>query len=86
MSRGERVLAVAERLGDDVAMRASPLMRRDLGARRRRTAVLRLEPGRGRELDVVLAERREHLVDVAQEDRVRPDEQHAPASRRRRCV
>ena len=45
---------------------------RVLGAR----LVGRLEPVDGRELHVVLAEGRQHLVDVAQEDAVRPDDQH----------
>ncbi len=37
----------------------------------------RLQPGDGRELHVLLAERRQHLLDVAEEHRAGPDQQHA---------
>ena len=73
---GQRVLAVAQCVLDHLDHAHVALDLRDLGRVVGAHRVLRLQAGGGRELHVLLAERRQHLVDVAQEDRVRPDEQH----------
>ena len=74
----QRTFAVAQRPPDHPRHAGIALQccdRRRLGRPRPQ---LGLEPGHGRELHVVLAQRREHLVDVAKEDGARSDEQHAP--------
>ena len=59
------------------AMRASPLSAATSRGSIAVGAQTGLEPGEGGQLHVLLAERRQHLLDVAQEHRARPDEQHA---------
>ena len=74
-SRGQRVLAITQRSRHD---RGHPDVALHAGDGTRivaADAVLRLQAGRRRELHVVLTERRQHLVDVPQEDRARPDEE-----------
>ena len=76
-SRGSAALAVGDGLRHDVGHPGVALHRRDLGDFAWPRAELRLEPADGGELHVLLTERRQHLLDVAQEDRTRADEQHA---------
>ena len=72
----EWVLPITDRARDDLRHPDVALDPRRLGLVLRPDAVLRLEPrGRG-ELDLFLAERREDLVDVAQEDGVGAHEEH----------
>ena len=73
----QRALAIADGLGHDARHPDVALDRRDLGNLAWPRAELGLEPTDRRELDVLLAERRQHLLDVAQEHGTRPDQQHA---------
>ena len=63
------------------AMRASPLSAATSAPVGCRDAQARLQPGDRRELHVLFAERRQHVLDVAQEHRARTDEQHALRTR-----
>ena len=58
-------------------MRSSPLIRATAGRSLPRTADGVDEVGEHRELDAGLAERRQHLLDVGEEQPVGPDDQHA---------
>ena len=65
-----------------VAIRASPFTPRVARPRAsQRDASCGFRPRDRGELHVLLAERRQHLLDVAQEHRARPDEQHALRAR-----
>ena len=77
----QRTLSIAERLGDDGRHAGVGLDRGNLTRLRARHRDLRLQAADGGELHVLFTERREHLVDVAQERPVRPDQQHAAATR-----
>ena len=61
------------------AIRGSPLTRATSGSRLVDAAHARVEVAGRRQHDAGLAERRQHLLDVAQEERVGPDQQHAAA-------
>ena len=74
----ERPLPVGDRLLDDrgharVALELGDVDRIGVADARSRG----LQTVERRELHVLLAERRQHLLDVAEEHRARPDEQHA---------
>ena len=76
----DQALAALDRAGEhlghpDVALERHHL-RRLVG---RRDDTREQLAGRGHDDGVGLAERRQHLVDVAQEDPVRPDDEHAGA-------
>ena len=73
-------LPALDRLGDHVGHPQVALERDHLvGSVGRRDDAREQLARRGHDDGVGLAERRQHLVDVAQEDPVRPDEQHAGA-------
>ena len=64
-------------------MRRSPLIRAVVGASSPRIAHgVGDEVGEHRQLDAGLAERRQHLLDVAEEQPVGPDDEHALALER----
>ena len=58
------------------AMRGSPLRRATSAGSAAAGRGSFVQPGRGRELDARFAERRQHLVDVAQKGRVGADHEH----------
>ena len=75
----ERVLAIAQRTLDHTGHAGVALDDRGKRVVRGAHTELRLEPGGGGEAHFVFTERRQHLVDVAEEDRTRPDEEHTLA-------
>ena len=71
-----RTLAVADRGRDHLRHPAVTLDRGDVGRRGGPGTHARLQRRGGGQHDLVLAEGREHFVDVAEEDRARAHEQH----------
>ena len=72
-----QLLAVADRGGEHLGHVGRSLARRRLGGLRAPRREARVELADRREQDAGLAERGQHLLDVAQERRVGPDDEHA---------
>ena len=74
---GERTFAVGDGARDELGHAGVALQPRDVRRVAVRRTQARLQAVQRRQLHVLLAERREHLLDVAEEHRARADEQHA---------
>ncbi len=75
-----RMLAVVDRASEDGRHARVALHRGDRGLVEPTRVELRLQAADGRELHLVLTERRQHLLDVPEEHRARADEQDALAA------